>query len=248
MKANYKITPDFEKRIKKLEEKLGYKFKNKYLPLAAITHSSFVAEYKERIQDYEVLEFLGDAVLGLIVSEILIQTFPNAKEGELSKIRSAVVSESYLARLARKLELNEIVLLSKGEKAQKGMERETLLCDVFEAVFGAIYMDSNFSISPAREVFYKHFKDYMIKCIKNEDIPQDYKSILQVYTQKNFKTIPKYKLIKEEGPEHSKEFTIECSVEDFVKTTGKGKSKKEAETKAAQEAYKILKNKKINKS
>lgn len=243
MKSNYKITKDFENRIKKLEEKLGYKFRNKYIPLAAITHSSFVAEYKEKIQDYEVLEFLGDAVIGLIVSEILIKTFPNAKEGELSKIRSAVVSESYLARLAKKLGLNELVLLSRGEKAQKGMERETLLCDIFEAIFGAIYMDSDFSISPAREVFNKHFKDYMIQCIKNDDIPQDYKSILQVYTQKKFKTVPKYKLIHQEGPEHNKEFTIQCTVDNFVKTTGKGKSKKEAETKAAQEAYKILKDK-----
>jgi len=242
MKTNYKITQDFKERIEKLEEKLGYTFKNKYLPLAAITHSSFVAEYKEKIQDYEVLEFLGDAVISLIVSEILIKTFPKATEGELSKIRSSVVSEAYLARLAKKLGLNEIVLLSKGEKAQKGMERESLLCDVFEAVFGAIYIDSNYSIAPARNIFNKHFKDYLIRCIKSDDIPQDYKSILQIYSQKTYKTIPKYKLLAEKGPEHSKEFTIECQVED-VKTVATGKSKKEAETKAAQEAYKILKEK-----
>jgi len=246
MKTNYEITPEFQKRIKKLEEILGYKFKNPYLPLAALTHSSFVSEYKEKIQDYEVLEFLGDSVISLIVSEILIKAFPNAKEGELSKLRSAVVSEAFLSKLAKKIGLQELVLLSKGEISQKGMERESLLCDVFEAVFGAIYADCGYFIDPPRQVFNRLFKDYLLKAIENDEIPRDYKSILQVYTQRKYKTIPKYILLDAKGPEHEKEFTVLCKIEDIIEAKGTGKSKKEAETKAAQQVYSQLKKKNKN--
>ncbi|RMA96176.1 ribonuclease III [Hydrogenothermus marinus] len=233
----------FLKRIEKLEEILGYTFKNKEYPLTALTHSSFVSEYKKDIKDYEVLEFLGDSVLSLIVSEILIKQYPKAREGELSKIRSSVISEAFLAKLAKMIKLNELVLLSRGEIAQKGMERESLLCDVFEAVFGAIYTDCGYYIDPPRQVFNRLFKDFLIKSIENNEIPRDYKSILQVYTQKHLKTIPKYILVEAKGPEHEKEFTVLCKVEDIVETIGKGKSKKEAENKAASKAYKKLKEK-----
>ncbi len=244
MKDKKPLPPKFLEIVQKLEEKLGYTFKDKTLPLAALTHTSFAAEYKEKLQDYEVLEFLGDAVIGLIVSEILIKTFPKAREGQLSKIRSAVVSEPFLAKLARQIGLNELVLVSKGERAQKGMERESLLCDVFEAVFGAVYIDSNYSIDTPRDIFNRLFKDTVIKSIKEHSIPQDYKSILQELTQKKYKITPSYKLIDEKGPEHKKEFTVECKVSDIVSTVAKGKSKKEAETKAAKEAYLKLKDKK----
>ncbi|WP_457623274.1 ribonuclease III family protein, partial [Persephonella sp.] len=166
----------FAERVEKLENILDYTFKDKSLPITALTHSSFAAEYHKEIKDYEVLEFLGDAVLSLIVSEILIKTFPEAKEGELSQIRSAVISEAYLSRLARILGLNELVLLSKGEIAQKGMERDSLLCDVFESVFGAVYVDSGYDIKPPREIFNKYFKEYLIESIKKGNIPRDYKS------------------------------------------------------------------------
>jgi ribonuclease-3 len=232
---------EFLERIKKLEEKLGYIFKDKNLPLTALTHSSFAAEYHKEIKDYEVLEFLGDAVLSLIVSEILIKTFPEASEGELSQIRSAVISEAYLSRLARILGLNELVLLSRGEIAQKGMERESLLCDVFESVFGAIYVDCDYDIEVPREIFNRFFKEYLIESIKKGNIPRDYKSILQIMTQRLFGTVPKYSMISAEGPEHEKIFTMECSVDNVVRTFGTGKSKKEAETEAAKKAYFYLK-------
>ena len=230
----------FSERIRKLEEKLGYTFKDKKLALSALTHKSFVAEYDKDLEDYEVLEFLGDAVLSLIVSEILIRKFPHAKEGELSQLRSAIISESFLARLARKIDLQEIVLLSKGEIAQKGMERDSLLCDVFEAVFGAVYVDSNYFIDPPRQIFNKLFKEYILKCIEEDDIPRDYKSLLQIITQRRFGTVPKYRFISAKGPEHEKIFEMECIVDKELKTRGKGRSKKEAETKAAKEAYEIL--------
>ncbi|ACO03294.1 MAG TPA: ribonuclease III [Persephonella sp.] len=232
---------EFLERIKKLEQKLGYVFKDKNLPLTALTHSSFAAEYHKEIKDYEVLEFLGDAVLSLIVSEILIKTFPEASEGELSQTRSAVISEAYLSRLARILGLNELVLLSRGEIAQKGMERESLLCDVFESVFGAVYVDCDYDIKIPREIFNRFFKDYLIESIKKGNIPRDYKSILQIMTQRLFGVVPKYSMVSAEGPEHEKIFTMECSVDNVVRTFGTGKSKKEAETEAAKKAYFYLK-------
>jgi len=232
-----KVIKQFEDRINKIEAILGYNFKDKSNILSAITHRSFVAEYPEKIKDYEVLEFLGDAVLSLIVSEILIKQFPNAREGELSQLRSSIISEAYLSRLGRKISLTEIALVSKGELMQKGTERESLLCDVFEAIFGAIYVDCGYNISKPRAIFKKLFYKDLINDIKTGNIPRDYKSLLQIYTQKHFGIAPKYKLISEEGPEHSKIFTIECKISDKLTTSGKGKSKKEAETEAAKKAY-----------
>ncbi len=236
------IPKEFLERIKKLEDKIGYIFKDKSLPLTALTHRSFVAEYPKKLKDYEVFEFLGDAVLSLIVSEILIKAYPNAKEGELSQIRSAVVSETYLSKLAREIGLNELVLLSKGEIQQKGMERESLLCDVFEAVFGAVYVDCGYYIDPPRQIFNRLFKERLLKDIEKGDIPRDYKSLLQIITQKVFGTVPKYRFISAKGPEHEKIFTMECIITEDLKTTGTGRSKKEAETKAAQKAYLKLKD------
>jgi ribonuclease-3 len=235
------ILERYQERITQVEELLGYFFKDKTLLLTALTHSSFVSQEKSNLKDYEVLEFLGDSVISLIVSEILIKEFPDAKEGKLSKLRSAIVSEAFLSELARQLKLNEAVLLSKSEIAQKGMERQSLLCDVFEAVFGAIYVDCGYFIDPPRKIFNNKFYDYIIKSIKEKNIPIDYKSILQVYTQKHLKTIPKYIVLETTGPEHEKEFTVLCKVEDIIETQGKGKSKKEAETKAAKKAYVQLK-------
>ncbi|NPA52872.1 MAG: ribonuclease III [Aquificae bacterium] len=232
--------PEFRKKIELLEKKLGYTFKNKKLALSAITHKSFIAESNKGLEDYEVLEFLGDAVLSLIVSEILIKKYPQAREGELSQLRSAIVSEAFLSKLARKINLQEVVLLSKGEIAQRGMERDSLLCDVFEAVFGAIYVDSDYFIDPPRQIFNKLFKDFIIESIEKGKIPRDYKSLLQIITQRKFGTVPKYRFISAKGPEHEKIFEMECIVDKALKTRGKGRSKKEAEIKAAKEAYEIL--------
>jgi ribonuclease-3 len=239
MKDNFKS--EVLKIIEELEKKLGYEFKDKTIIFSALTHSSYLSEHKGK--DYEVLEFLGDAVISLIVSEILIKTFPKAKEGELSQIRSAVVSESYLAKLAREIDLGKYVFMSHGEELQGGRQRETLLCDVFEAIFGAIYVDSNYSIEKPREIYNKLFKDRLINDIKTGNIPKDYKSTLQILTQKLFGSVPKYKFVSSEGPEHQKIFTMECVVENEITTSASGKSKKEAENIAAKEAYFYLKEK-----
>jgi len=246
--SDFLENPLFKERIENLEKLLGYKFKNPVLLISSITHSSFVAEYDKGLQDYEVLEFLGDAVLSLIVSEVLIKEFPKAKEGELSQIRSAVISEAYLSKLAKQIDLGKFVLLSKGEIAQKGMERESLLCDVFEAIFGAIYVDAEYHIKQPRNVFNRLFKDMLIEDIKTENIPRDYKSLLQIYTQRYLGITPKYKLVSAVGPEHSKTFTMKCVVDEKVTTKGKGKSKKEAESAAAKKAYMKLQKKKPEES
>jgi ribonuclease-3 len=231
---------EFNDRVESLENILDYQFKDKSLLLAAITHRSFVAEYPKKLRDYEVLEFLGDSVVSLIVSEILIKQFPDAREGDLSQLRSAIVSEAYLSKLAKSLKVSDFVLISRGEKSQKGEERDSLLCDVFEAIFGALYVDADYKIDVPREIFNKLFKDRVLEDIKTENIPRDYKSLLQMETQRLYGKIPTYKLIHSEGPEHDKVFVVECEIEQ-IKTTGKGKSKKEAETAAAKEAFKKIK-------
>ncbi len=238
---DYQKVDEFKDVVIKLEKILDYKFKDKTLILAAVTHRSFVSEYYKKIPDYEVLEFLGDAVISLIISEILINIFPNAKEGFLSQYRSSIVSEAYLSRLAKLINLGEFVLLSKGEKSQKGCQRESLLCDVFEAIFGAIYTDSSYDLTIPRKIFNKIFLNQLLRDIKEENLPRDYKSLLQIETQKTYGKIPKYTLIKSEGPEHDKTFTVECEVGN-IKTIGVGKSKKEAESTAAKEAFLILKS------
>lgn len=234
------ILQSLNDKLDTLEKSLGYAFKDRSILLASITHRSFAAEYYKKIPDYEVLEFLGDAVLSLIVSEVLIKEFPQAREGELSQIRSAVISEVYLSKLARELNLQDYILISRGERSQKGSERDSLLCDVFEAVFGAIYIDAGYSIDIPRDIFLMYYKDRIITDIKTDNIPRDFKSLLQIETQRIYGTLPKYRLLKEEGPEHEKVFTVECKV-DNITTVGKGKSKKEAETQAAKEAYHIIK-------
>ncbi|RUM59060.1 MAG: ribonuclease III [Persephonella sp.] len=240
---NSELSPDILNRLNKFEGILGYSFKDKSLLLTALTHSSYVSEKKVNLRDYEVFEFLGDAVISLIISEILIKTFPKAKEGELSQIRSAVVSEPYLAKLGRILKLNKFILLSSGEEQQGGRERDTLICDVFEALFGAIYIDNNYSIDVPRDIFNIHFKNLVIRDIKSGNIPRDYKSILQILTQRLFGKVPEYRFVSAHGPEHKKIFTMECIINNEIKTSGEGKSKKEAETKAAKEAYIYLKEK-----
>ena len=240
---NSEIPIDIKEKLQKFEDILGYKFKDISLLFTALTHSSFASENKSKYKDYEVFEFLGDAVISLIMSEILMKTFPKAREGELSQIRSAVVSESYLAKLGRLIKLNEFIFLSVGEEQQGGRERDTLLCDVFEALFGAIYIDNNYCIEKPREIFNKHFKEKVIDDILSGNIPRDYKSILQVLTQRLFGTVPEYQFVNAEGPEHKKIFTMKCIVKDEITTLGEGKSKKEAETKAAKEAYMQLKEK-----
>ncbi|SNR62101.1 ribonuclease III [Desulfurobacterium atlanticum] len=224
-------------KLDELEEKLGYSFKNRELLYRALTHTSYAFEKKDVTENYEVLEFLGDSVIGLIVSEKLVERFPEKSEGELSQIRAFLVSEPSLAKLARSVDLGKFIFLGKGEIKSGGKEKDSILCDVFESIFGAIYLDSNFET--AKKIFENKFIDEMWQILEKTRTYKDYKSYLQEITQRDFKTIPQYRVIKEEGPEHSKEFTVECWVNDYV-SVASGKSKKEAEQLAAEKMLEKL--------
>jgi len=223
-------------KLAELQEKIGYRFKDKELLLRALTHRSFAFE-KDRKENYEVLEFLGDAVIGLIVSEELIKRFPDKTEGELSQIRAYLVSESSLSELARSVGLGDYLLLGKGERLSGGKEKSSLLCDVFESLFGAIYLDGGFY--EARRVFLERFLKKMWEILESAVTYKDFKSYLQEITQKEFKVVPTYTLLKSEGPEHDKTFTVECRVNE-LRTVATGKSKKSAEQQAAKEMLKVL--------
>ncbi len=225
-----------EGKLSELERNLGYTFKSRKILLKALLHKSYSFE-KGLSENYEVLEFLGDSVISLIVSEILINKFPQKREGELSHIRAFLVSEPSLAKLARKIELGKFILLGKGEIKTGGKEKESILCDVFESIFGAIYLDSNFET--AKRVFKETFLEEMWRIFSSRKVHKDFKSQLQEYTQRHFGLIPTYEIVEEKGPEHEKTFTVKCTVEGKA-IIAKGKSKKEAEQEAAKQMLKAL--------
>ncbi|ADY73212.1 Ribonuclease 3 [Desulfurobacterium thermolithotrophum DSM 11699] len=225
-----------KKSFEELERKINYFFKDKKLLKKALTHKSFSFE-KDSEENYEVLEFLGDAVIGLIVSEELIKRFPTKTEGELSQIRAFLVSEPSLSELAKTVDLGSYIYLGKGEHLSGGREKSSILCDVFESLFGAIYLDGGFE--NAKEVFKRNFLMKLWEILEEAVTYKDFKSFLQEVTQKEFKVIPSYSVIKAEGPEHEKIFTVECRVKD-LKTVSTGKSKRSAEQQAAKEMLKVL--------
>ncbi|RUM90559.1 MAG: ribonuclease III [Thermovibrio sp.] len=236
MSDSQKVRTLGEGKLVELERRLGYSFKDRNLLRRALIHRSFSFE-KEVGENYEVLEFLGDAVIGLIVSEELIKRFPDKTEGELSQIRAFLVSEPSLAELARTIDLGEFLYLGKGERRSGGKTKSSILCDVFEAVFGALYLDASFE--KAKEVFKEKFLDKLWQILDSAVTYKDFKSYLQEVTQRDFKVLPEYSLIRVEGPEHDKTFYVECRVRE-LKTEGTGKSKKSAEQSAAKEMLRAL--------
>lgn len=221
-----------------LEKKIGYSFNDKELLKNALIHRSFGNEHtRYRKINNERLELLGDAVLDLIVTEYLYKSYPNALEGELAKLKAMVVSEPVLAKISKNLRFGEYLMLSKGEEITGGRERNSILGDVFEAILGAIYLDSNFTT--VKNIALKHLK-YPIEHInENEDI-LDFKTILQEYSQKEYKIIPTYQVISEIGPDHLKQFEVLVVINDDLKGYGKGKNKKSAEQLAAKDICKKL--------
>ena len=211
-----------------VEEKLQYKFTDPSLLRIALTHSSYANEYS--VESNERLEFLGDSILGCVISKILYQEFPDLAEGELSKIKGAIVSRSNFAKYAYDLKLNEQILLGKGEEYTGGRDRESNLSGTFEALIGAIYLDAGYKKS------YEIISILVNATINNKDFFFDNKTKLQEITQKKFKQTPKYNIIKEEGPPHNKVFFVEVKVSSEILGNGIGKNKKEAEQSAAKEA------------
>jgi ribonuclease III len=215
-----------------IDKKLGYKFRNPSLLKTALTHSSFANETS--VESNERLEFLGDAVLGCVVARFLYDYFPEASEGTLSKMRSALVSRVNFARFARELEMDKEILLGKGEELTGGRERESNLAGAFEAIIGAVYLDAGYK--KASQIISRLLKD----CLEKREIFTDYKTKLQELVQKKYGNRPRYKVVLEEGPAHSKCFHVEVKVARKVLGKGSGRSKKEAEQSAAKEGLENL--------
>lgn len=216
-----------------LEKNLDYTFKNKDLLKQALTHSSYANE--AHTQSNERLEFLGDSVLSLVVSDHIYTRF-NTPEGELTKLRASLVCEASLYEFAKELELGKFVLLGKGEQQYRGNERPSMLADAFEAVLAAIYLDGG--MEPAKKLVLRFVKEDLIH---TERITfKDYKTKLQEVIQKNPEEHLEYVLVDEKGPDHAKEFTVELRLNSNVIAQGIGKSKKSAEQNAACEALKLM--------
>lgn len=217
---------------------IEYQFQNTELLVQAFTHSSYANERRiNRIQDYERLEFLGDAVLELVTSEALLEKYPKKREGELSKLRSSLVCEYCLAQCARELHYPDYVYLSKGERQTGGANRDSLLCDLFESVLGAIYMDGG--LEPAR----RYVKRFLLSDMENKRLFYDSKTHLQELVQKKELGEVQYVLLDEQGPDHQKHFFVEVDIAGIRYGAGDGQSRKQAEQKAAYEALLRLKNK-----
>ncbi len=220
-----------------LQKKIGYRFKNKNLLTEALTHSSYANEHKAKHIKYnERLEFLGDAVLSIVVSDYIFKNCPELPEGELTKLRASLVCEKSLFEFAKKINLGQYLILSKGEKNNGGANRPSIVSDAFEALIAAIYIDGG--IEPAS----KHILNFVIPAIKNATNKKirDYKTTLQEIIQKNPGEQLEYVLVKESGPDHNKHFVVEVHLNSNVIGKGGGKSKKEAEQQAAREALELM--------
>ena len=222
--------------VEELESKIGYTFKNRKLLKIALTHSSFANESGGKFVSYERLEFLGDSVLGIITSDYIFRTFPHLPEGELTKLRATLVCEKQLCVFSQELGLKKFIELSRGERHCMGQNRPSILADVFEAICAAIYLDSG--MEEAKNFVLK----FIVPAVKNPKIQnaKDYKTDLQEIVQKNQGETIEYVLIKEEGPDHDKKFTVEAKISNNPVGRGSGKIKKEAEQHAAKAALLLM--------
>ena len=223
-----------------IELYLQYEFSNQDLLRKALRHSSYVNELADpNLQDNERLEFLGDAVVNLIVGHILMRRYPDVKEGELSRMRANLVNESQLAKMARSFELGVYIQLGKGEIQTLGREKNSILADTYEALVAAVYLDGGFDAAfRFIETNFLPLMDRLDSTANN----YDYKSQLQEMVQIGHGAMPNYKIIRENGPDHDKTFLIELKVLD-IETQGTGKNKKAAEQEAARKAMEILEEK-----
>ncbi len=220
--------------IEGLEKSLGYSMKNNELISEALTHKSFHHENPEKAPLYnERLEFLGDSVLGLAVVEYLYKSYKNYSESTMAKIKSYLVKESVLSDIASEISLGAYLRLGKGEEETGGREKKSLLADALEAVFGAVYIDGGYK--NARDVILRLMMDKIDRAVSSEQF-FDFKTDLQEESQTKFGILPQYKIVKQEGEEHKKMFTVDVFIGGSKFGSGTGRSKKEAETIAAKEA------------
>jgi ribonuclease III len=228
------------------QQAIGYTFRDARLLDEALTHTSYVNEFKDRgSKDNERLEFLGDAVLALIISEHVASACPDLAEGALSKLRSRLVSEVSLSRAARRLDLGKLLRLGRGEERTQGRDKESILANTLEAVLAAVYMDGG--LEAARNFALKAFAQELSEATSrdtSETLSGDYKTQLQEWCQQRHDCVPQYVTIKEAGPDHQKMFEVRVTVLGKSLGQGMGRSKKEAEQAAAQRALETVKREK----
>ncbi len=227
------ISEDRLKELEILQEKFNYKFKDINIFNQSLTHKSYVNEnIGESLQDNERLEFLGDAVLSLVVSDYSVNRFTDYSEGDLTKIRAAVVSEANLSLMSREMDLGRFLLLGKGEEMTGGRDKSSLLANAFEAVIAAIYLDSGYK--ETFDVLIAILNDKIDK-VADYQLHRDFKSELQEFIQNRQYSIPQYRVATEFGPPHEKIFEVEVMIDGEIFGIGRGRTKKEAEQSAAQQ-------------
>ena len=215
-----------------LTKQIGYSFRNEALLEQALTHRSAASLHNER------MEFLGDSVLGLVISTELFSRFPSAREGELSRMRASLVRGETLAEMAKRINLGDFLVLGSGELKSGGFRRESILSDTFEAIIGAIFLDSDFTV--IRDLILHWFSERINKCDPKK-VNKDPKTRLQEYLQQQGKPLPIYTVTETTGVEHNQLFKVECMIEDIADSvTGEGKSRRKAEQAAAEQILERL--------
>ena len=223
---------ELAKRATEIEIKIGHTFQERSYLALAFVHRSFVNENRDVTEHNERLEFLGDSILGLLIAEYLYRYLPTTPEGELSYLRSRLVEASSCVTYVQKLEVEEYLLLGKGERMNDGRGRESILADLFEAIIGAVYLDGG--IEAARRFIFKNFSQEIDDILKTP--VRNWKAQLQDFCQKKYHQTPLYKVVSERGPDHSKTFSISVIINKEEMGHGEGPSKKEAQQAAAQDA------------
>jgi ribonuclease-3 len=220
-----------------LEAGIGYAFRSKELLEEALTHTTYVNEHREEdIQDNQRLEFLGDSVMNAVITARLFSELADEREGTLTKKRAELINETTLARIARNLFLGDHLRLGRGEELDQGREKTSILADAYEALIGAIFLDSSFD--EAARIVERHFED-VLGPIEEVSIT-DYKSLLLEICQSRFKCLPRVVVVDEIGPEHDKEFVVNVELEGRVVGRGRGRNKKQAAQNACKEALRSL--------
>lgn len=228
-----------EKDIDNFCKKIGYRFHDKNILLQALKHRSFLTETREhRIDSNERLEFLGDSVLGMVVTDYLFRNFPNEQEGNLTAKKSLIVSRRIITQVGLDLDLGKYLLLNESEIRSGGRHRPSIISDAFESIVGAIYLDGG--LEPAKQFIVSHLLIRSSSLI-DEESNQNFKSMLLEFCQADILGMPNYIVIAEDGPDHDKTFTIEVRVDGKVLGVGKGRAKKKAEQQAAKKALMTLK-------
>lgn len=235
-----KVDETRKKELRLFEKQAGIRFRRLELLNLAFCHRSFKNETPEDIDNNEKLEFLGDSVLGLVVAEYLFRLMPDKEEGDLARVKSFVVSEDSLSKIAKYIRIDNFILIGRGEEFSGGRSKKALLADTFEAILGAYFLDNGFEKS---RVFILKYLIPEIELVLADKHQKDYKTLLQEFAQKSFHDYPKYVVDKKTGPDHDKTFWVNVTVNGKDYGPGKGGNKKEAEQSAAGIAYK-----KLNKS